>query len=134
MANLLGSRQVLFLSLLVLVTTLDQLSKSFFVSICNSGVALGFLNSQGFINTVISFLVVLVLLYFLRKQKEETRFFALSLIIAGGASNLFDRFFLGCIQDFIQIGNLPTFNLADGVVSVGVLILGFRILTTRPKV
>jgi len=49
------------------------------------------------------------------------------LIVAGGVSNIIDRVFYGGVVDFINIGQLPVFNLADVMISLGVIfiIIGF---------
>lgn len=131
MVNFFKNRRVLFSSLLVLIVTFDQTTKSIFVTLCNRGVAFGFLGSFGFINSIVSFIILSVLIYVFVRQKDLFRFFALCLIIAGGISNLIDRIVFGCIRDFIQIWVFPSFNLADSAVTVGVLTLSFVILTNK---
>jgi signal peptidase II len=42
-------------------------------------------------------------------------------ILAGSVGNLIDRIFLGYVTDFIDIGFWPVFNLADSLVTVGVV-------------
>jgi signal peptidase II len=56
---------------------------------------------------------------------------ALSLILAGAAGNLLDRLIFGYVRDFLDFRIWPVFNLADSAVSVGTMLLGWRIL--RPK-
>lgn len=45
------------------------------------------------------------------------------LMLGGGISNLFDRFFYGGVLDFISLPLVPVFNLADALIVSGVLVL-----------
>lgn len=45
------------------------------------------------------------------------------LIVAGGLSNLFDRVFYGGVIDYFQLYNFPIFNMADLLLTLGVLLL-----------
>jgi hypothetical protein len=42
-------------------------------------------------------------------------------IIAGGAGNLVDRIILGCVRDFIYVSWFPTFNVADTLLTLGIV-------------
>lgn len=46
-----------------------------------------------------------------------------SLVVAGGLSNWLDRVRLGGVVDYITIGNFPSFNLADVLITSGVGLL-----------
>lgn len=90
--------------------------------------------------TVYNALGVLLLFIFIflfisetKKTKSATvvsdlvnRKFAYSLIILGGASNIFDRLYFGYVIDYAQVMNWSFFNLADGMLigGVGILIAG----------
>jgi len=54
---------------------------------------------------------------------------ALSILLAGAVGNLIDRFFLGFVIDFIdlhyQTFYWPVFNVADILISIGVVLLIF---------
>ncbi|MEO1890960.1 MAG: signal peptidase II [Candidatus Thioglobus sp.] len=54
---------------------------------------------------------------------------ALSILLAGAVGNLIDRFFLGFVIDFIdfhyQTFYWPIFNVADILISIGVVLLIF---------
>lgn len=115
------NKVALFFSVLFLIIFFDQITKANFVSGCNTGIAFGFFRSFWQVNLVVSFLTLVFLGYFLIKQKGDVRFFALSLIIGGGVSNLLDRIIFGCIRDFIHVWFLPSFNIADFAVTLGVL-------------
>ena len=48
---------------------------------------------------------------------------SLSLILAGGFGNLFDRVFLGHVVDFIAVTFNPyVFNLADVFITIGIVL------------
>lgn len=54
---------------------------------------------------------------------------SLSLIAGGAAGNLYDRFFLGAVRDFLDfyVGShhWPAFNVADASISVGIALFLF---------
>jgi signal peptidase II len=68
------------------------------------------------------------------KSVSFLELFALTLLLAGGISNLIDRVLFGYVVDFMNIGIGPlrtgVFNVADIAVSVGALLL---ILDAFPK-
>lgn len=48
------------------------------------------------------------------------------LIMAGGISNLMDRFLYGAVIDLIKIGFLPVFNLADLMITAGLVLVIYQ--------
>lgn len=87
----------------------------------NEGIAFGF-NKQNVSNIALTFLVLAIVIRFVVVQKKNlttkvTIF--LSMIIAGGISNLIDRIFRGAVFDFIKLGDFPIFNLADIFIVIG---------------
>ena len=95
----------------------------------NEGVAFS-LNNGNTKNIVLTVLVLLIVLNFIRKQKEqidEKMIVALSLVLAGGISNLIDRIFKGGVIDFIKVEHFAIFNLADCYIVIGwmLIILNF---------
>ena len=46
---------------------------------------------------------------------------ALVLILAGAIGNFIDRVFYGAVTDFISVLQFPIFNVADSLISVGVV-------------
>jgi len=63
---------------------------------------------------------LMICLWSWRRQQLN---WGICLILAGGLSNLIDRFFWGGVVDFFTIGFLPVFNLADLVINLGLLIM-----------
>jgi signal peptidase II len=73
-------------------------------------------------------IVVVVLIKTLREHSADAP--ALILILAGAASNLFDRLVYGYVIDYIDLSYFTIFNIADILISVGVvwlLLRSFRI-------
>lgn len=121
-ANSFRRKYVLSSLILFLVIISDQLTKAFFTSTCNSGIAFSFLQSKGHLNILLTFAVLVGVIFFLIKQETKLMIIAASLVLAGGLSNLIDRVVIGCVRDFIDFKYWPSFNLADSLISVGVII------------
>jgi signal peptidase II len=56
-------------------------------------------------------------------QQKQHLILPLGLIIIGALSNIIDRLRYGQIIDFLHIGPWPIFNLADGLIVFGALLL-----------
>jgi signal peptidase II len=79
-----------------------------------------------------SLLLIVALLLWRRESHRIRDTLGLSLILAGGVSNLFDRVFLGGrVVDFLNIGFGPLrtgiFNVADVAIMAGVAALLLRV-------
>ena len=107
-----------------------------FVITENTGMAFGFNQGNGK-NIVLTIFVLLILISFLKNQKNELdtkTIIAVSLALGGGISNLIDRIFRGGVLDFISIWKFPKFNIADiCVCSAWVLIVIFLVLYSNKK-
>lgn len=106
-----------------LILLVDQASKAMFVTSCNEGIAFSLLSSWGTFNILVTIIFLGFCLYFFFKERRFRHSLLLALIIGGGVSNLVDRLIFGCVRDFIDFKIWPSFNFADSVVTVGVLIL-----------
>lgn len=84
----------------------------------NTGISFSLLDYP-FIPYVISILALIVV-FFLWKSSENK--VPLVIIMAGGLSNLIDRFEYGGVVDYISIGNFPVFNLADLYINIGLVL------------
>jgi len=79
-------------------------------------------------------LLLLLFLFFKSWQKRDSLLMTgLLLIIWGGLSNLFDRIYFGYVIDWIRVFFLPIsiFNIADIMITGGVLCLIFRLVKSR---
>lgn len=116
-------KKIIFPLISSLILTFDQISKSvapnYFNVVCNKGIAFGI----GSDATLISGFVLVVVFWILTQEKNRFSILGLSLIFGGGISNLIDRINLGCVRDFVTLGNFPSFNLADSVITLGALII-----------
>lgn len=54
---------------------------------------------------------------------SNLQIFGLLLILSGAISNLVDRIHFGCVIDFIDLRFWPIFNLADILITAGVIML-----------
>ena len=140
-----------YLWLTALLVILDQASKSWvlaefqlydvveiwpvfnLVLVFNEGAAFSFLSDAGgwqrWFFILLSSVVSLVLLVWLARLKPSDKLFAIALamILGGALGNLVDRVRYGHVVDFLdfhwQQWHWPAFNLADSVITLGVVIL-----------
>lgn len=94
----------------------------------DTGVAFGLLPSKLIIIIPANIVVLGLIVKFLRENKDTMNYpiiISLVLILAGGTSNFIDRIFRGYVIDFIHINlfNIPTFNIADISITIGIIIL-----------
>lgn len=116
---------------ILLLVLLDQGSKivasSILTTSCNKNIIFGFFSGGAF-TVVVPVVVLLFLLYVLQQARNRVTAISLLLIIGGGISNILDRIFIGCVRDFISIGFWPRFNLADCAISLGMIMLLYKII------
>ena len=96
----------------------------------NTGSAFGILQGQNTPLIFVSFVGIIVLALIYRSQPRPTNLLRLSLglQIGGALGNLLDRFRLGAVTDFIDVGAWPVFNLADASIVTGLCLLGWLLL------
>ena len=96
----------------------------------NTGSAFGLFQGHNTPLIVISFVGIFVLAMIYQSQPRPTNLLRLSLglQIGGALGNLVDRFRLGAVTDFVDVGPWPIFNLADSSIICGLLLLGWIIL------
>ena len=145
-------KEVTFFLVALVVVALDQISKFFvrtnmslgqsipeegFFRITyatNTGGAFGIFANQAFLITLIAIAGIVTILIYVRYSPLNIMpvRIALGLLLGGTAGNLIDRLSVGQVVDFIDIGfgqyRWPTFNLADSVIVVSMIILVYFFL------
>jgi len=93
--------------------------------VINSGIAFGIALPRWLviITTGGILVVVGVLLGKAYRQRQVLPLWGLMLIVGGGISNLIDRVFRGEVVDYIDLKFFTVFNLADILISAGVVVL-----------
>lgn len=100
----------------------------------NRGAAFGILKNQVPLFIFTSILAI-ILIYFNLKNAKHKKIslykISLSLILAGALANLIDRLFFGFVIDFLDFRIWPVFNIADSSITIGAILLGYTLLTTK---
>ena len=94
----------------------------------NYGASWSILTGQRIILILISFIILGILIYYLKKFKENKRnILAFSLLFGGIVGNLINRMFLGYVIDFLDFYifnyDYPVFNFADVCIVIGIVLL-----------
>jgi signal peptidase II len=140
-------RDLVFFAIAVTVIFFDQLTKAWvrqnlvlgetwdrtfgpieITHVVNSGAAFGILQGQTLFLVVMAILGLgAILLYYIYPPMDHGLVrIALGLQLGGAIGNLTDRVRFGQVTDFVDVGNFPTFNVADSAISVSiVVVLGF---------
>jgi signal peptidase II len=107
----------------------------------NKGAAFSFLaHASGwqrwfFITLAVMMSIVIFLWLNRLKDKDKVEGLGLALILGGALGNVIDRVVFGHVIDFILLyyknWQFPAFNIADSAICVGVVLLGFSLLTKK---
>ena len=96
--------------------------------ITNTGAAWGILAGHGWLLLLISFAVLIAVIYFIHTLTDgwPERIYAIALIVSGIVGNSIDRIFRREVVDFLQFlfgkYQYPSFNITDSCICVGVFI------------
>jgi signal peptidase II len=142
-----GARWPIFIGLAVAVFVADQLTKAWLTSFLdpgervevigdlvrlihgqNSGALFGLFQDQAILFGLVSLGVVAGIVWFHHSSGRNTLLsIALGFLLGGALGNMADRFRIGYVVDFVDvgIGNLRfyTFNVADSAISLAILLL-----------
>ncbi|HOX10455.1 MAG TPA: signal peptidase II [Candidatus Moranbacteria bacterium] len=132
-----------FLGLFIII--IDQLFKykirqSGGFYLCNSGISFGIQLPIPAFWLILGLFLLLLVIYFIFFHKQAFSqnflFLGLSLIMGGALSNISDRFFFGCVLDYISIFKnfFPIFNVADVGISSGLLFILFSLTRKAPEI
>ena len=106
----------------------------------NYGAAFSFLSDAGgwqrWFFVIFSIAVISFIAYILIKDKDS-EYIAYSFVFGGALGNLYDRFLLGYVIDFIEFhyNNFywPIFNIADIAISIGIILLLYSMFSRDNK-
>jgi signal peptidase II len=96
----------------------------------NTGAAFGVLADRSILFVLIGLVLVAVVIAYWRflPGKRLLLRVSLGLQLGGAAGNVLDRLREGHVIDFVQVHDLPVFNLADSCIVIGVLLLMAHLL------
>ena len=141
------ARWPILLGLAAAIFVVDQLTKAWLISFLapgervevmgdyvrlvhsqNSGALFGLFRDQAIVFAIVSVGVVGAIVWFHRSSGRNTLLsVALGLLLGGALGNMADRFRLGYVVDFVDLGiggfRWYTFNVADSAISVAILLL-----------
>ncbi|EGL82200.1 Lipoprotein signal peptidase [Caldalkalibacillus thermarum TA2.A1] len=99
----------------------------------NPGAAFGILPNQRLFFIVMTTVVIIGLIYYLLKVKDQKKLLSLSLalILGGALGNFIDRLLTGEVVDFLDVKitigtffyDYPIFNVADSALVIGVALM-----------
>ena len=107
----------------------------------NRGVSMGMLTADTEVGrwllVGLTALIATVVAVWIRRERHLPEVIALGLVLGGALGNIVDRIRFGYVVDFIHLHAGPwsfyVFNVADAAITLGVIILLFRALTSRPE-
>jgi signal peptidase II len=104
----------------------------------NRGAAFGILQNKQMPLIILTFLILIGIIYYLYKNRKLTKISKISLwgIIGGSIGNLIDRIRLNFVVDFIDVNfwgyyDFPVFNLADSFLVVFTILLSILVFTEK---
>lgn len=97
------------------------------IFVYNTGAAFGIFPQLSMIFLVVALVVIIGIIFFHHHLPVESLWVRLSLglQLGGALGNLMDRIVRGYVVDFIEIGFLPIFNLADMAIVTGLVMLTY---------
>ena len=95
----------------------------------NKGMAFSQATGAGPIIGALGFVIVIVMVLWLRRSATGAAAVAAGMIVGGAIGNLIDRLFRGdawlrgAVVDFIDLQWFPIFNIADSAISLGAMLM-----------
>lgn len=104
----------------------------------NEGISFGlFQSGNPWPLTIIALLISVIFGAWLYRSKSWIETISLSMVIGGALGNVIDRLHFGAVADFLDfhINNwhYPAFNIADSLISIGIVILVVNSLFFDPR-
>ena len=150
MSDYLNKKSIIDLFTVIIIFTLDRISKFYVISqseknfsydlfeskflninlVWNEGIAFGLLSfdEMYFYNLLtILIIILIIIIFFMILKNEGLKKYSLLMILGGALGNLYDRIFFQAVPDFIDfhIGNFHwfIFNVSDIFITLGVSFL-----------
>lgn len=100
----------------------------------NTGAAFGLGRGANAFFVVVSSVLIVVLLRFLRKWPKDDPWLQWGgmLVLAGAVGNLYDRLAYRYVVDFLYLHHWPVFNVADSCITVGAVMLAWGLRDDAP--
>lgn len=149
------NKKLLIVIIILIVIITDQLIKEYISNnihseiliknvlnlsfVKNTGGAYGIGNNNVMILIILNIIIIGVLIayVFIKEEQLKTNIIIfISIIIAGGMSNLIDRIFRGFVIDYIDINPLfkyPVFNFADICIVCGAILIIIDLIINKNK-
>jgi signal peptidase II len=100
----------------------------------NTGTAFGFLQDDNRMLLIISYVILVLVLYGARGFFERGGFWAfwgVAFVMGGAIGNIVDRHLYGHVIDFLDFRVWPVFNIADSAITVGAVCTAIGLLTHK---
>lgn len=111
----------------------------YFTSHRNRGAAFGILEGQMWLFYIVTVIVVIGIIYYMKKEASKSRLYgvSLALLLGGAIGNFIDRLFRGEVVDFVDTYifgyDFAIFNVADASLCIGVGLLFIKMLSDERK-
>ena len=150
MSNYLNKNFLISLLTVIIIFSLDRISKFYVISqseknlsydlfeskflninlVWNEGIAFGLLSfDKNHLYNLLTILIIvlIIIIFFMILKSKGLKKYSLLLVLGGALGNLYDRIYFKAVPDFIDfhIGNFHwfIFNVSDIFISLGVLFL-----------
>ena len=150
MSDYLNKRLIINLFTVIIIFSLDRISKFYVISqseknlsydlfeskflninlVWNEGIAFGLLSfDKNHLYNLLTILIIvlIIIIFFMILRSKGLKKYSLLMVLGGALGNLYDRIYFKAVPDFIDfhIGNFHwfIFNVSDIFISLGVLFL-----------
>lgn len=127
--------KILVISKLALQQSITIINNFFNITyVRNTGAAWSILSGNVLLLIMISVLALVVIYYYLIKDKELNKIdiVSYSMLIGGIIGNLIDRIVHGYVIDYLDFKifnyNFPIFNIADTLIVISIIIIGISLI------
>lgn len=151
---------MLYVAISLIIVLLDQVSKLYAVKLLrgnapvviiknflqfnyveNFGAAFGILQNRKIFFIVMTVLVVLGIVVYMKTNPNLTAMMkiALAMVIGGALGNLIDRIRLGYVVDYIDVNfwglyDFPVFNIADSFIVIATFIICYLVIFNKYEI